>query len=566
TAEGCLMLPHNGPPGTVTATFTAIGDGNDIGLESAFEGGPAFPVTGMMMFPGEGILQPGESTPVVLMTGGATGPFTFGASDGTIEPLPTSDPDVYGVTYTADDEEGGPDTVTITVTSPTGSASVQVEIQKVKLDEIETFNAQNASTEGRINPDGGTTFLLTGKKDFPAVPLKVRFQDARSSLSVEVEIPLDDGTPTTPRPALNKLRGKAPANAQFIGDAKTLVLTQDGTQISKKSLCKKNGKDCSAYYSFDPPSPATSLSVPGFNRLGGNLTITAAGGGFRVFQSSVTQNIALPRVDIGNIDFKVNLVTEGTPSTINGNVRRAGPEIQSCVIEGESPCKKIKVKNPGGRDRDEVRSLVDLYTLMAGPPPTPVSLSRSSGQSTGGTEITVEGDDLDFVKEIIINTRKATIDEASRSRTRLKFTTPGNCNGTFGVVFKGIDRLDATLSGFTYLHTLSGTRPFEEGVFGLTVSLGGTVESEVLDPITIGPCETLTINPSAQTARCLTFRVKVDRIQDNGQRRIYFLRLEADARSCDISNVPSPVPFPFFYDLVNGPESRRARSDVNIIR
>ncbi|MEW6213101.1 MAG: hypothetical protein AB1631_32685 [Acidobacteriota bacterium] len=174
-AEGCLMLLHNGPPGTVTATFTAIGDGNERGLESAFEGGPAFPVTGMMMFPGEGILQPGESTPVVLMTGGATGPFTFGASDGTIEPLPTSDPDVYGVTYTADDEEDGPETVTITVTSPTGGASVQVEIQKVKLDEIEAFNAQNASTEGRLNPDGVGTFRLTGKAAFPEVPLQVRF-------------------------------------------------------------------------------------------------------------------------------------------------------------------------------------------------------------------------------------------------------------------------------------------------------------------------------------------------------------------------------------------------------
>ncbi|MEW6212264.1 MAG: IPT/TIG domain-containing protein [Acidobacteriota bacterium] len=396
-AEGCLMLLHNGPAGTVTATFTAIGTGNDIGLESGFEGGPAFPTAGMMLFPQEGIIQPGDSTPVVLMTGGATGPFTFGASDGTIEPLPTSDPDVYGVTYTADDEEGGPDMVTITATSPTGSTSIQVEIQKVKLDEIETFNAQNVSTEGRLNPDGVGKFLLTGKKDFPAVPLVVRFR--QGDLKVEVTVPVGSES----RPRADQLKGTAPSNTQFLGDARVEVLTEDGTQISKKSLCKKNGKDCSAYYSFDPPAPATSLSVPGFNRLGGNLTITAAGGGYRVFRpSDQSKPHVNPNVNIGDIDFEVNTVTEGTPSSINGNVKRAGPEIQSCVVQGKSPCMKITVKNPGGRMQDKVRSVVDLYTLMPGPPPTPETRFPDNGPSIGGTQITIRGQNLDFAKRVTI--------------------------------------------------------------------------------------------------------------------------------------------------------------------
>jgi hypothetical protein len=403
-AEGCLMLLHNGPAGTVTATFTAIGTGNEIGLESGFEGGPAFPVTGMMMFPEEGIIQPGESTPVVLMTGGATGPFTFGASDGTIVPLPTSDPDVYGITYTAEDEEDGPETVTITVTSPTGSASVEIQVQKVKLDDIETFNAQNVSTEGRLNPDGVGKFRLTGKADFPAVPLVVRFRQGDND--VRVTIPLNgpgDTDENKPRPAPNQLRGITPANTKFIGDARVEVLIEDGTQISKKSLCKKNGKDCSVYYSFDPPSPPTSLSVPGFNRLGGNLTITAAGGGVRMFQSSIPgRPLVNPNVNIGDIDFEVNMVTEGAPSTINGNVLRAGSEIDSCTIQGQSPCMKITVKNPGGRVQDKVRSVVDLYTLMPGPPPIPETRFPDNGPSIGGTQITIRGQNLDFARRVTI--------------------------------------------------------------------------------------------------------------------------------------------------------------------
>jgi hypothetical protein len=182
------------------------------------------------------------------------------------------------------------------------------------------------------------------------------------------------------------------------------VLTEDGTQVSKKksTLCDDDGKNCSAYYSFDPPSPATSLSVPGFNRLGGNLTITAAGGGFRRFQSSVTQNVVLPNVNIGDIDFEVNLVTEGAPSTINGNVLRAGSEIDSCAIQGQSPCMKIIVKNPGGRVQDKVRSVVDLYTLMPGPPPIPETRFPDNGPSIGGTQITIRGQNLDFARRVTI--------------------------------------------------------------------------------------------------------------------------------------------------------------------
>ena len=558
-AEGCLMLLHNGPAGTVTATFTAIGTGNDIGLESAFEGGPAFPTTGMMMFPGEGILQPGDSTPVVLMMGGTVGPFTFGASDGTIESLPSSDPDVYGITYTADDEEDGPETVTITVTSPTGGASVQVEIQKVKLRRIETFKAQNVSTEGRIDPDGGTTFELTGKKDFPAVPLVVRFK--QGDLNVDVSVPVD----STSRPTAAQLKGTAPPNTKFVGDAQVQVLTEDGTQVSKKksTLCDEAGKNCSAYYSFDPPSPPTSLSGSGFNRLGGNLTITAAGGGFRRFQSSVTQSIVLPNVDIGSIDFKVNTVTEGVPSSINGNVQRAGPEIQSCPVQGQSPCMKVIVKNPGGRKQDVVRSIVDLYTLMPGPPPTPVNLSRNSGDSIGGTSVTITGDDLDFTERITLDGRACII--ASRSRTEIRAVTPPNCPQRFAFRFLSVDRLAFDFSAFNYQQTLDVDANLNHSI---TVSLGGTAGPAfpfLPFEVILGPCEFLSIEGDRQNAGCLGFSVVENDNSQNENRHRYVLNLIADARNCDVATAPTQ-PVTFNYTLVNGQRRQKGTVRVTVTR
>jgi hypothetical protein len=327
---------------------------------------------------------------------------------------------VFAASYTVPDDSSEPDTATIQADSANGSGTSSVEIQKVKLKRIDTSNAQG-DTGGRLTPDGGTRFVLTGKKEFPAVPLQVKFR--QGDIEVSVNIPVDSAS----RPDPKQLAGIAPSNTLFIGDAAMYVFADNGqTKISKKTLCDDTG--CSVYYAFDKPSPPTSISVPGFNRTGGNLTITAAGGGFREFQSSATGARIEPNVRIGAIDFAVNLVTS---TTINGNVQRVGPDIPSCVIEERTPCKTISVKNPGGRNVDKAKSAVELYNLMAGPPPSPESLTNNSGKSTGGTGTRIDGDNLDFVDRITFNGKPGVIDEASRTRTRIRVTTPSNCPGTF---------------------------------------------------------------------------------------------------------------------------------------
>jgi hypothetical protein len=245
------------------------------------------------------------------------------------------------------------------------------------------------------------------------VPLEVRFRQGNQDVRVMV------GIDSASRPAPDKLAGEAPINTVFIGDAQVQVF-QGNKKISKKTLCDET--ECSAYYSFDPPLPPTSLSVPGFNRLGGNLTITAAGGGFRRFESSIPGIQPVnPAVSIGAIDFAVNTVTQGTPSTINGNVRRAGPDIRSCASRGQSPCYRVRVTNPGGRLQDRVESAVPLYNLLGGPPPIPQSRFPDNGFSIGGTRITISGENLDFVDNVTVGGTDAPI--ISKTRTRLIVST-----------------------------------------------------------------------------------------------------------------------------------------------
>ncbi|HSB11409.1 MAG TPA: Ig-like domain-containing protein, partial [Blastocatellia bacterium] len=332
TAEGCLSLIHNGAPGTVTCSFVSM---TPDPVETPLEPGP--PMCHTTVFPNEIDTQAGETTVVRVITCGGQGAVVFTASAGTITPQPSSDPDVSVASYTVPDDESEPDTAIITVTSADGVSTSEVEIQKVKLRSIGT------STGGRLNPDGGTTFVLTGKKDFPTVPLQVRFR--KNGTDVSVDIPVGSISGAT-------LTGTAPPNTLFIGDAAVLVFADGGnTKISKKTLCDDTG--CSAYYAFDPPTPPTSVSAPGaFNRTGGNLTITAAQGGFRRFDSTIPgAPPILPKVNLDGIGFEVNIVTAGVPATINGNVQRAPKEIPSCAVEGQTPCKFVHVRNPGGRAR-----------------------------------------------------------------------------------------------------------------------------------------------------------------------------------------------------------------------
>ena len=463
TAEGCIELIHNGAPGTVTCSFIAM---STDPIETPLEGGGP-PMCHMTVFPNEFDTQPGETTPIYVFTCGGTGAVVWSATAGTITPEPSSDPDVFAASYTVPDDSSEPDTATIQADSANGSGTSSVEIQKVKLKRIDTSNAQG-DTGGRLNPDGGTRFVITGKKEFPTVPLRVIFRQG------DLSVPIDIGLDSASRPDPKQLAGTAPANTLFVGDAAMYVYADNGqTKISKKTLCDDTG--CSAYYSFDPPSLPTSVSVPGFNRSGGNLTITAAGGGFRFFQSSVNPNVRInPAVGIGPMDFVVNTVTPGIPSTINGNVLRAGPDISSCAVEGQSPCKKVSVKNPGGRSDDKRKSAVPLYSLLPGPPPIPQSRFPDNGVSIGGTAILITGDNLDFVgttavgPSVTVGGSPAPV--VSQTRTSIIIATPPHRAGA-GNAITLFDIDNAAPSGtavpggaFTYNLTPVKEIPFS-GVF-----------------------------------------------------------------------------------------------------
>jgi hypothetical protein len=435
-AEGCLALIHNGPAGSVTGSFMLL---TSDPVESTLRGGT--PPPGFVVFPTSLTVQPAEgATLSVVSPGGGAPTWTAsgsGGSIGTVVGEGSPDPDVWTATYTSPDDGDEADTVTIQVASATGTGTVSIEIQKVKLKSIQTFSGQ-VDTGGRLNPDGGTSFILTGKKDFPAVELQVRFQEVvnGSTQFVAVDIPVD----SEHRPSPTQLSGMAPSNNLFIRDVKIQVRTLEGAKVSKKTLCEDG---CSAYYSFDPPTPTTSISVPGFNRLGGNLTITAAGGGIRQFQpSDHTLPNVNPKVDLGPIDFEVNFVnpsTPGTPSTINGNVQRAGPDVRSCQSQGQAPCYSIRVTNPGGRKIDRVQSNVPLYTLLPGPPPSPHGRHPDNGQSIGGTIVTIVGENMDFTDSVSVGGNIDLLPLISKSKSEVMLATLPHVAGPTGITVFDID-------------------------------------------------------------------------------------------------------------------------------
>jgi len=430
SATGSIDLVHNGTPGQVSGSFTGIGTGSDLTQESPFDPGPPLPTEEPTVFPDAATDEPGEPVTVSVMIQGATGQPAWSVTSttpgctGSVTPLSSSDPNVFYASYTPP-VDCDPGTVTVTATSGGSSGSSTITIQKVKLVDFATLDAAgnvrtypDGTVIARLNPDGGTRFRITSKASqvFPDGALQVRFrQDGQ-------DVPANSVVKTAP----NVLEGIAAVNSLYVGDAQIIVFDATGAKISKD-------KTFAAYYAYDPPSPPTSVSVPGFNRLGGNLTITAVGGGFRDFRSSIPGiPIVNPTVKIGAIDFAVNTVTVGTPSTINGNVQRAGPDISSCAVEGQTPCKGIKVINPGGRSQDRAVSTVALYNLLPGPAPIPQGRFPDSGFSIGGgPPISIFGapnqGNLDFVTRVTIGGTPAPI--VSQSQTLLLVIAPPHVAG-----------------------------------------------------------------------------------------------------------------------------------------
>jgi hypothetical protein len=457
TAEGCIELVHNGAPGTVSCSFVSM---TPDPIETPLQ--PTPPMCQLTTFPSDIDLQPGDTVQVYVLTCGG-GAVTWTAGTGTITPQPSPDPGVETAIYSLPDDDGEPDTAIIQVASPGGAGTIGVEIQKAKLKGIATFDPMSNDTGGRLNPAGDTEFRLTAAKDFPAVPLRVIFQ--QGSQRAPVDIPSDSAH----RPDARTLVGIAPPQDSFIGDVQVRVVTADvaETKISKKTLCDEGG--CSAYYSANPPSPATAVTPDGYNRLGGILTIT--GSGYRVFRDRT------PNVDLDGIDFAVNFVNQAQ-TQINGLVLRAPANVVSCAVQGQTPCKIVSVKNPAGRHKDRVPSNIPLYNLKPGPAPQITEVPVPLGRSTGGEQRIMKGLNLDFVTKITINLRNAPI--LSQTNTQIVVTTPPGCKGAATITLLDADAEQINVAGFQYL----ATRPTFVTAAGLgeVFIVGGCTESVELAP------------------------------------------------------------------------------------
>ena len=467
-AQGCVEVLHNGQPGTITASFTAIGVHNNISLEVALESGPPLAANEMALFPNNKELQRGDSTEVTVMTGSAISAPNWSVSStigkaGSIIPLPSTDQNVYRASYLS---PGDTNTVAVTVRANATSSGGPIEdgtitLESVKIDSFTTDHGE------RLNPDGTTGFTIIGAKEWPDGPLKVKFK-AKLGGGETIEVDVSKTSATI-------LVGTAPLNNVFISDCSVIVL-QDNKKISKD----KKGR---AYYAFDPPSPVTSLQAinavgtpDGHNRLGGLVNIN--GSGFKTFRSEK------PKVEIGELTFTTNAVNE-SGTQITGLVRRADKTQRSCQIVGQTPCKRIRVLNPGGRPGDRSDFSIPLYNLKAGPPPVPQSRFPDNGFSIGGTNVTISGENLDFVDNVTIGGTNAPI--VSQSPTKLVVVTPphsagaGNAILLFDIDNAAPGGTAVPGGGFRYDPTPIGRIPGGGGIGDIYVV--GPGEAVVFDPM-----------------------------------------------------------------------------------
>jgi hypothetical protein len=418
-ATGCVELIHNGEPGTVTATFTAIGKYNNLSLEVPLESGPAFNANDMMLFPNSADVQPSDSKEIAVITGGNVNAPNWSVSasignPGSITPIGSSDSNVYRASYTAPADTKA---LNATVTANASGSGGGQQSGNISLSKVGVTGFTSALGNGRLNPKANTNFTITGNKDFPDGSLVVRFKGGGFTVDAA------NVTRSTTDPKV--VTGIAPPNTLFIGDTQLIVL-QNNTKISKDKT------DGAAYYAFNPPSPATATSPDGFNRLGGILTITSTvlnGNGFETF------NGVNPTVDIGGLGFTVNTTSS---SQINGLVLRASNDVKSCQIEGQTPCKFIRVTNPGGRKNDRVVSTIPLYNLKPGPAPIPQSRFPDRGYSIGGNEVTIRGENLDYVDNATIGGTDAPIVSQSRT-TLIILTLPHTAGGGNAITLFDLD-------------------------------------------------------------------------------------------------------------------------------
>jgi hypothetical protein len=491
TPQGCIELVHNGSPGSVCGTFTSYGDGSEISMAYPFEGGPPSPGCAMMVFPNTTTVESGDPTEISVFTGGCPGGVSWSTPFGDVTPLPQTDPDVSSAMWNPpppDPEDPEPETFTIQITSASGSGTTTVTLQKVKLTNFETLDANGnprIDSEGnpirRLNPDGGTRFRLTGRSNdvFPAGNLIADFGDITTPVTVV---------------APNTVEGVAPAQSSFIGDVGKIVvrLNEGGGSFKKVSKAKNVG----AYYAFDPPSTMMTVTPNALDRAGGDITIT--GSGFRQFGSG--SNAVKPEIDIGGIVVK-DVVVNPSGTQITATLRTAPRDVPAC---GSTPCLPVRVINPGGKKSDRVES-GPIFSLLKGPAPLPETLRPPGDISTGGVEMRITGSRFYVVGQVKVGLAPALPtcpDLSCWSRSFISVIAPPNCAGTREVRLIDVDNVAADGTpiaggGFTYNLSPIVLKEGDEDLDGRDETLVAA-ERTMRAVYRVGPqaCETLTADPA----------------------------------------------------------------------
>jgi hypothetical protein len=527
-ARGAVEVLHNGSLGALGASFYAQARASADVQVAALQSTSVVPSCYQLLsFPNHITVTPSSATPVsMLATSVVSTPQVSTPDGGSATALVTSATNVYTTTYTAPP----------TFTSAMRLISVDQATQTTYACGGTTFDpvALELSEKKplvRLNPDGGTTITLTckGTGQFPAnVDMVVVFKQGTKQVT-SVVITLNSPS--------SSITFQAPANLEFIGDVDS-VRVEDA--ITGQRICK--AKKIPFYYAFDAPSATLTPAPAQLNRAGGFVQIT--GSGFRTFGNT------MPTVTIGEIPYHVREVSaDGT--TIYGSLQDALYDIAIC---SGSPCRRIKVTNPGGKTKDRVETVAPVFTLIAGPFPIPngfLAGQPTTGETAGGIDTVIVGTNLWNLRSVTFGNHTIPYNQLQISGgdvEQIRVTVPQNCAGLADVVLADIDNaIPASQArvpgGFRYLPTHVEPATPGDSLDGipLTVKYGKTFTSGgiyVAGPTECGVLLSLSANAGTiGTNNCGTWSATIQRVSDDATGTRYVVSVHLDASSCQV-----PVP------------------------
>jgi len=247
-------------------------------------------------------------------------------------------------------------------------------------------------TSGPIT--GGTTITITGENFVDGVIVSISTVAANNVVFVSA----------------TQITAKTPAMALGMGTVDVAV-----TNPASQSYTMSDG------FTYIPPPTVTSIS-PTSGPVTGGTAITITG---ENFQNGATVKIA---------DSDATEVVFVSETQISAKTPGASTDIADVVVT-----------NPDSQSD----TLTDGFTYI--PPPTVTSISPAIGPVTGGTAITITGENFQDGATVTIGGNDAT-EVVFVSETQMTAVTPGASAGVANVVVTNPDSQSDTLSaGFTYI-------------------------------------------------------------------------------------------------------------------